>query len=142
MFVNAKNGACGNASIDVGGTIEGITCFEVAGSSNRLDQVIGGNYTTASLTSLATPALTVNGAGALILGCIGTVSATGTISAWTGTPTLNNVTTATARTVGGYAVNTSIVSAQQFTAHWGTSTTGAMAMVATLVPGGSFMGLL
>ena len=106
------------------------------GTAGRLDNVVGANNTTASLTSLATPALTTTNAAAMVLGCIGTVIGTGAVSAWTGTPVLTNITASTTRALAGSALPAATLSSAQFTAHWANSVTGAMSIVVTVVPSG------
>ena len=140
LQVATKVAAGGETSVSMSssGTAEGIVVYELSGSSGRLDNVIVQNTSTGSLTALAVPTFTTTNKNAMVLGAIGLVSGSGTVSGWTGTPSLAKSpgTSASARCWGGSGLPAALVSSPTSTGHWPTTATGAMSMVATVVPAG------
>jgi hypothetical protein len=112
-----------------GGTIQGITYWELSGCSETVD-VIAHADNTANGKASTSPGVTTTDAGDVVLAAVGTTAGIGTISAWTGTGPMTNVETVSTRCMGGSYLPGSTLAAVTFTANWEISKVSGMLVVA------------
>lgn len=112
-----------------GGSIAGISYFELEGSSQEIESIIGISNSGAATTQTSN-ALATSKSTDIILACIGLGATNGGSSAWSGTGPMTNVEAGETRAQGGYFVPSSTLSAATFTANWSSSRTHGMLVVA------------
>jgi hypothetical protein len=113
----------------VGGTIQGMDCWELSGAKQTVDKIVTKDNIAAAKTATSAAITTAN-AGDIILACAGGKVLSETITAWTGTKVLNNIATTTAMGIGGSLVLTATISAETFTANWTKSRASGLLVVA------------
>lgn len=119
------------ATPGTGGTIQGLSYFEVLGAVNVIRGAAGGtsnNQTSLSTASGLTVATPNPNSGDLFCAAVGHTATSGAVGAWTGgtggvNPT--NVASTTTRTNGGYAVMTA-TGAYAATSNWANSQVNGM----------------
>lgn len=111
------------------GTIQGLAVAEISGLGTVIDTIVK-NDNTASSATTTSPSVTTADAGDVILGAVGAIASTGTITAWTGTGPMTNYSTAATRCMGGHYIPGSTLSGATFTANWTTGKQTGMLVVA------------
>jgi hypothetical protein len=114
-----------------GGTINGVTIWELSGAANPIaldftPPVHTDNITAAVSGNLA---VTTTVPGSIVLIGLGRNSSFGTVGSWTGTNVATNAGSGTARCFGGSFITTVTVSST-FTANWATSGIAGMLGIA------------
>jgi hypothetical protein len=126
-------------TVGTGGTLNGIGYAELSGASQTVDAITHQDNG-ATATTQTSVGITTTDAGDILLGFVGDVAATntGTVSAWTGTGPMTNISTGTSRAgVGGWYLPEKTLTAAAFTANWETGIKPAMLVVAIKPAGGA-----
>jgi hypothetical protein len=124
------------ATAGAGGTVQGLSYFEVTGNANTIvvDTIVGTNAASGSVTTITSGAVTTSDATSIILACAEQNGPTGTITAWSGTGPMANTTTTGTRAIGGNYVPGSTLSGVTFTANWTTGNQSGMLVIAIKGP--------
>lgn len=148
-YVAIKTAAGGETSIaptaGTGGTITGIAYYELSGATTTFDS--GSSFpvatnTTATMATLASTAFSTTNTGSIILCCVLTDAASGTVTAWTST-VLTNIATTTTAAIGGSLIPGTTETSITPTANWTTNRHAGMVAIALTPPStGSTAGLL
>jgi hypothetical protein len=116
-------------SAGAGGTVQGLSYFEVSGASGTVDAIVHADNAI-NVKTLASPGLTTTDAGSVVLGAAAMGKGSGTVSAWTGTGPMTNVETVTTRCLGGSYIPGSTISGATFTANWEVAANATLLVVA------------
>lgn len=119
-----------NPTAGAGGTIKGITYFEISGASTVIDAILLVNNG-ASASFVTSELLETKDPGDIILGVVGMASGNSEeIKPWTGFGPLVNVETASSFNVGGSLIPGEVVPLKSVTANWTKARVQGMIVVA------------
>lgn len=117
------------ATPGTGATLEGLSYFECSGLTATIDTIVHADNTGSGKASTS-PSVTTVDAGDLLLAAVAHGSASGTVSAWTGTGPMTNVETTTTRCIGGSYIPGTTLSGATFTANWTNGHVSGLLLVA------------